>query len=227
MLGPPTGWGIAGRIRVTRVRSLGGVLLVLAVALVLLPLATASHTPAPSSVTIAGSLQSELGCPGDWQPECAATHLTCAATTSGRDESLPAGSFEYKAALKDSWDENYGRNAQANGANIPLDLASGRASSSTTTTRATGSRTTRARSSPSPREASSPSSAARATGIRAASALAAGSRRQRDLLVRDDGVAAGVVRGDAINRAGTRTTARAGCRTGRTSRSASRSQARR
>ena len=32
--------------------------------------------PAPSSVTIAGLLQSELGCPGDWQLECAATHLT-------------------------------------------------------------------------------------------------------------------------------------------------------
>jgi glucoamylase len=109
------------------VRSLGGALFVLAVALVLLPAATASHTPAPSSVTIAGSLQSELGCPGDWQPECAATHLSYDA---GDDVwqgtfSLPAGSFEYKAALDDSWDENYGRNAQANGANIPLDLASG------------------------------------------------------------------------------------------------------
>ena len=102
-------------------------LLVLAVALGLLPAATASHTPAPSSVTIAGSLQSELGCPVDWQAECAATHLTYDA---GDDVwqgtfSLPAGSFEYKAALNDSWDENYGRNAQANGANIPLDLASG------------------------------------------------------------------------------------------------------
>jgi len=38
-----------------------------AAALVLLPAATASHTPNPSSVTIAGSLQSELGCPGDWR----------------------------------------------------------------------------------------------------------------------------------------------------------------
>ena len=31
--------------------------------------------PQPGSVTIAGSLQSELGCPGDWQPDCAGTHL--------------------------------------------------------------------------------------------------------------------------------------------------------
>ncbi len=36
----------------------------------------ADHTPAPTSVTIAGSLQSELGCAGDWDPACAATHLT-------------------------------------------------------------------------------------------------------------------------------------------------------
>ncbi len=28
----------------------------------------ASHTPDPSSVTIAGDLQSELGCAGDWDP---------------------------------------------------------------------------------------------------------------------------------------------------------------
>src|SRR5206468_2666366 len=30
----------------------------------------ASHTPTPSSVTVAGDLQSELGCSGDWQPDC-------------------------------------------------------------------------------------------------------------------------------------------------------------
>lgn len=30
----------------------------------------ASHTSPPSSVTLAGTLQSELGCPGDLQPEC-------------------------------------------------------------------------------------------------------------------------------------------------------------
>ena len=40
----------------------------------------AADTPAPGSVTIAGSLQSELGCPGDWLPDCASTHLTFDAT---------------------------------------------------------------------------------------------------------------------------------------------------
>ena len=37
---------------------------------------SASHTTNPASVTIAGSLQSEAGCAGDWDPACAGTHLT-------------------------------------------------------------------------------------------------------------------------------------------------------
>jgi glucoamylase len=95
-------------------------------ALALLPAATASHTPNPSAVTIAGSLQSELGCPADWQPDCATTHLTYDAGDDvwQRTFSLPTGSYEYKAALNDSWNENYGLHAQPGGANIPLDLGS-------------------------------------------------------------------------------------------------------
>ena len=70
--------------------------------LILLPISvSADHTPEPTSVTIPGSLQSELGCPGDWQPDCAATHLAF----DGEDDiwqgvfSVPAGSWEYKASL--------------------------------------------------------------------------------------------------------------------------------
>jgi glycosidase/fibronectin type 3 domain-containing protein len=79
----------------------------------------------PTSVTIAGSLQSELGCPGDWQPDCANTHLTY---DVGDDVwqgtfTVPAGNWEYKAPLNDNWNENYGLHAQAGGANIPLNLA--------------------------------------------------------------------------------------------------------
>ena len=55
---------------------------VVLMALVIMPVspsgvsvARASHTPDPSSVTVAGSLQSELGCPGDWDPACGVTHL--------------------------------------------------------------------------------------------------------------------------------------------------------
>ena len=84
-----------------------------------------SHTPDPTSVTLVGSLQSELGCGGDWDPTCAATHLTYDAgdTVWQGSWTLPAGPYEYKVALNDSWDENYGKNAQPGGANIPLNLA--------------------------------------------------------------------------------------------------------
>ncbi len=84
----------------------------------------AGHTPDPESVAVAGSLQSELGCPGDWQPECADTDLTFDAEDGVWQGTfdLPAGSYEYKAALDDSWDENYGANATPDGPNIGLSL---------------------------------------------------------------------------------------------------------
>ena len=91
--------------------------------------AFADHTTDPTSVTIAGSLQSELGCSGDWQPECAATHLAHNAEDDVWQGSftVPAGSWEYKAPLNDNWTENYGQNATFNGANIPLNLGAGMA----------------------------------------------------------------------------------------------------
>jgi pullulanase-type alpha-1,6-glucosidase len=78
----------------------------------------------PASVTIAGNLQDELGCPGDWQPDCAVTHLGFDADDQVWQGtfSIPAGNFEYKGALNDSWDVNYGANATQNGPNIPLSL---------------------------------------------------------------------------------------------------------
>ena len=87
-------------------------------------MALASHTPDPSTVTIVGSLQSELGCAGDWDPTCAITHLTYDA---GDDVwqgtwTVPAGVHDYKAALNDNWTENYGLHAASGGANIPLTL---------------------------------------------------------------------------------------------------------
>src|SRR3954471_6356612 len=106
---------------------LRGAFVALAAALVLLPAATASHTPKPTSVTIAGSLQSEAGCPGDWDPACATTHLSYDADDDVWQGSfdLPAGNYEYKAALNNAWDENYGLHAVSNGANIPLTAPGG------------------------------------------------------------------------------------------------------
>ncbi len=83
------------------------------------PTAFANHTGAPTSVALVGSLQSELGCPGDWQPECAATELIDNGTTWTATFVIPAGNWEYKVALNDTWDESYGDS----GANIPLSLA--------------------------------------------------------------------------------------------------------
>ena len=102
-------------------------LLVFLVALPLVGSASASDTPAPSSVTIAGSLQSELGCPGDWQPDCATTHLAYDASDDKWQGTftVPAGSYEYKAALNNAWDENYGANAQRDGGNITLNAPGG------------------------------------------------------------------------------------------------------
>ena len=79
----------------------------------------------PAMVTVAGSLQSELGCDGDWQPDCSATQLTYDAVDGVWQQAfnVPAGSWEYKAPLNGSWDENYGAGAQPGGANIGLDLA--------------------------------------------------------------------------------------------------------
>ncbi|HQF71058.1 MAG TPA: alpha-amylase, partial [Promineifilum sp.] len=71
---------------------------------------------APTSVTIAGSFQSELGCTGgsagDWDPACAITHLTYDA---GDDVwqgtfNVAAGPQEYKAALNDDWAESHPAN---------------------------------------------------------------------------------------------------------------------
>ncbi len=85
-------------------------------------------TPAmPDTVTIAGTVQSLLGCPGDWQPECEATRLTYDTTNAVWRGSfdLPAGSYEYKAAINGTWDLSYGLNADSasGSANIPLELA--------------------------------------------------------------------------------------------------------
>jgi len=91
----------------------------------ILTVSPAVSDPQPSSVTIAGSLQSELGCSGDWDPTCANTHLTFDATDGVWQGTfnVPAGNWEYKAPLNDNWSENYGQNATRDGANLALNLS--------------------------------------------------------------------------------------------------------
>ena len=59
-----------------------------------------------------GSFQTELGCPGDWEPGLPALvapgprrrrHLHVQTTA------IPAGNYEAKVAINESWDENYGQ----------------------------------------------------------------------------------------------------------------------
>ena len=99
-------------------------LLVSALGLLARP-AIASHTPDPASVTIAGSLDSEIGCSGDWQPDCAAAHIAYDSTDTVWEGvfAVPAGSYEYKAALNDSWTENYGA---PGGGNVQFTVATDR-----------------------------------------------------------------------------------------------------
>src|SRR5215207_6119181 len=90
--------------------------------------ARAQSATDPDSVNIAGTHQDELGCPGEWQPECENTLLKY-----DEEDDVWQGTFEiepgndddkkgsrYKAALNGGWGENYGTNASANGPDIPL-----------------------------------------------------------------------------------------------------------
>ena len=78
--------------------------------------------PAPRTVTLVGDLQSELGCPGDWQPDCTTTDLTQVggSTAYERVFDVPAGTWQLKVAINHSWDESYG--ADGGASNIPLVL---------------------------------------------------------------------------------------------------------
>ena len=86
--------------------------------------AVAEHTSTPEVVTLVGSLQDELGCDADWSPGCDATALAPVegTTTYRGDFVVPAGSYELKVALDGAWEESYGVDGAAGGANLPLHL---------------------------------------------------------------------------------------------------------
>ena len=110
----------------SRVRRAASALTVLAVGAVgLAAIDQASLAPAaaqPRSLALVGSLQSEIGCSDDWQPDCAESELVLAPDgTYSAEFSLPAGTYEYKVAADDAWDEAYGLDGGTE--NIPLTLA--------------------------------------------------------------------------------------------------------
>ena len=53
--------------------------------------------PQPSAVSVPGSFDSEVGCPGDWQPECPQIQMTQRSNDGvwSVTLALPAGSYEY------------------------------------------------------------------------------------------------------------------------------------
>ena len=82
--------------------------------------AQAYQAAQPQSVTIAGTIQSKVGCAADWKPDCDKTFLTYekdADIWHGHWD-LPAGDYQYKAAINGSWTENYGAKAKSGGDNI-------------------------------------------------------------------------------------------------------------
>ncbi|WP_405009463.1 alpha-amylase family glycosyl hydrolase [Kitasatospora sp. NBC_01539] len=83
---------------------------------------------ASRTVTAAGSFQSEIGCPGDWAPDCLLSKLLDTdgdGTYTWATTAIPAGSWAVKAAIDRSWAENYGQNGTAGGADIPFTVPAG------------------------------------------------------------------------------------------------------
>ena len=74
----------------------------------------------PDAVSVPGDHNSEMGCPGDWAPDCDQAQLTLDAKDQiwKGTHTLPAGPHAYKAAINKSWDENYGAGGVAGGGNI-------------------------------------------------------------------------------------------------------------
>ena len=87
----------------------------------------AEPEPTRDFITVAGSLQSEMGCPTDWDPACPASRLAFN-TDDGLWHGvfpLPAGAYEWKIAIDNSWDENYGAGGAPGGSNLTLTVPDG------------------------------------------------------------------------------------------------------
>src|SRR5215207_10157503 len=102
-------------------------ILIVSFSLLFAPIARAQGSN-PDMVNIPGTHQDELGCSGEWQPDCENTQLTLDVEDDvwqGTYEIQPGNDDDkkgqrYKAAINGGWGENYGPNATLNGADIPL-----------------------------------------------------------------------------------------------------------
>jgi glycosidase len=94
------------------------------------PVGNVSNDPPatqPGFVSIPGSHGTEIGCAGDWDPGCAEAQLALDPNDQiwKKVTAVPAGDYEFKAALNKSWDENYGVGGARNGSNINYKPAGG------------------------------------------------------------------------------------------------------
>jgi hypothetical protein len=76
----------------------------------------------PAAVSVPGSTNSEMGCPGDWDPACPQAQLSLDPNDKIWKGTyvLPPDTYSYKVAINNAWDENYGAGAAPNGPNIEL-----------------------------------------------------------------------------------------------------------
>ncbi len=82
----------------------------------------------PNLFTVPGNFQSELGCPGDWQPDCMRSWLQDRdgdGIWTFRTRLIPAGDYEAKVAQDLSWDVNWGEGGVPDGPNIGFSVADG------------------------------------------------------------------------------------------------------
>ena len=78
-------------------------------------------------IAAAGSFQSEQGCPADWSPDCLRAWLGDPdgdGTYTWAGTAIPKGDYEFKIALNETWDENYGEGGTPNGTNIKFSVPS-------------------------------------------------------------------------------------------------------
>ncbi|WP_454299942.1 pullulanase X25 domain-containing protein [Salana multivorans] len=93
-----------------------------------MPLAVAAPAAAavgPDTITAPGSFNSEIGCTGDWQPDCEAAELIQIGTSGvfKGEFALPATTDEpylFKAAKGGAWDVNWGQWGTPGGGDIPF-----------------------------------------------------------------------------------------------------------
>ncbi|MCF6377484.1 alpha-amylase [Nocardioides KLBMP 9356] len=79
----------------------------------------------PDAVSVPGTFQDAVGCGSEWDPGCPDIDLALDAddlvwSRTFSSPSIPAGTYAYKVAINDTWDENYGAGGVPNGDNIPL-----------------------------------------------------------------------------------------------------------